>query len=102
MNILFGNDLKTYKKTFDMAIITVGTIPATRFIKKAGIKVDNKDYVIVDKHMKTNIDNIYAIGDIAKVESMYENIYVTPAVAPPSKRQARVVGDNILRNKCYI
>jgi pyridine nucleotide-disulfide oxidoreductase len=102
LNILFGNDLKTYKKTFDMAIITVGTIPATRFIKKAGIKVDNKDYVTVDKHMKTNIDNIYAIGDIAKVESMYENIYVTPAVAPPSKRQARVVGDNILRNKCYI
>ena len=102
MNILFGNDLKTYKKTFNMAIITVGTIPATRFIKKAGIKVDNKDYVTVDKHMKTNIDNIYAIGDIAKVESMYENIYVTPAVAPPSKRQARVVGDNILRNKCYI
>lgn len=102
MNILFGNDLKTYKKTFDMAIITVGTIPATRFIKKAGIKVDNKDYVTVDKHMKTNIDNIYAIGDIAKVESMYENIYVTPAVAPPSKRQARVVGDNILRNKFYI
>ena len=102
MNILFGNDLKTYKKTFDMAIITVGTIPATRFIKKAGIKVDNKDYVTVDKHMKTNIDNIYAIGDIAKVESMYENIYVTPAVAPPSKRQARVDGDNILRNKCYI
>ena len=85
-----------------MAIITVGTIPATRFIKKAGIKVDNKDYVTVDKHMKTNIDNIYAIGDIAKVESMYENIYVAPAVAPPSKRQARVVGDNILRNKCYI
>ena len=63
-----------------MAIITVGTIPATRFIKKAGIKVDNKDYVTVDKHMKTNIDNIYAIGDIAKV----------------------VVGDNILRNKFYI
>jgi pyridine nucleotide-disulfide oxidoreductase len=102
LNILFGNDLKTYKKIFDMAIITVGTIPATRFIKKAGIKVDNKDYVTVDKHMKTNIDNIYAIGDIAKVESMYENIYVTPAVAPPSKRQARVVGDNILRNKFYI
>lgn len=96
MNILYGNDLKIYKKTFDMAIITVGTIPATRFIKKAGINVDKNDFVTVDKHMKTNIDNIYAIGDIAKVESIIKGIYVTPAVVPPSKKQARVVGDNIL------
>ena len=41
-------------------------------------------------------------GDIAKVESIIKGIYVTPAVVPPSKKQARVVGDNILRNKCYI
>ena len=67
-NIAFlkGNDMKVYKKTFDMAIITVGTIPATRFIKKAGINVDKNDFVTVDKHMKTNIDNIYAIRRYCK------------------------------------
>gem|GEM_PF-1356534 len=65
-----------------MAIITVGTIPATRFIKKAGINVDKNDFV--------------TIGDIAKVESIIKGIYVTPAVVPPSKKQARVIGDNIL------
>ncbi len=102
MNILVGNELKVHKKTFDMAIITVGTIPATKFIKKAGIEVDKNDFVTVDKTMKTNIDNIYAIGDIAKVESIIKNVYVTPAVVPPSKKQARVVGDNILRNKFSI
>ena len=47
-----------------MAIITVGTIPATRFIKKAGINVDKNDFVTVDKHMKTNIDNILGIDSV--------------------------------------
>ena len=83
-----------------MAIITVGTIPATKFIKKAGI--DKDDFVIVDKHMRTNIENIYAIGDIAKVESVIKSVYVTPGVVPPSKKQARVVGDNIMRIKYYV
>lgn len=102
LNILFGNELKTHKKKFDMAIITVGTIPATKFIKKAGIDVDKDDFVIVDKHMRTNIENIYAIGDIAKVESVIKSVYVTPGVVPPSKKQARVVGDNIMRIRYYV
>ena len=85
-----------------MAIITVGTIPATKFIKKAGIDVDKDDFVIVDKHMRTNTENIYAIGDIAKVESVIKSVYVTPGVVPPSKKQARVVGDNIMRIKYYV
>lgn len=29
-------------------------------------------------------------GDIAKVESIIKGIYVTPAIAPPSKKQARI------------
>ena len=64
--------MKVYKKTFDMAIITVGTIPATRFIKKAGINVDKNDFVTVDKHMKTNIDNIYAIRRYCKSWKHYK------------------------------
>ena len=52
--------------------------------------------------LRTNIENIYAIGDIAKVESVIKSVYVTPGVVPPSKKQARVVGDNIMRIKYYV
>ena len=41
-------------------------------------------------------------GDIAKVESIIKGIYVTPGVVPPSKKQARVVGDNIMRIRYYV
>lgn len=96
VEVEYTEEGKKYKKRFDIIIVTAGVVPVSDFAKKAGIKVDDREYIIVDKEMKTNIADIYAIGDVAKVESNYEGIYVTPNVAPSSKRQARVAAHNIL------
>ncbi len=32
----------------------------------AGVKLDERGKVIVDEHLKTSADNIYAIGDVIK------------------------------------
>ncbi|MBL7197670.1 MAG: FAD-dependent oxidoreductase [Candidatus Omnitrophica bacterium] len=39
-------------------------IPNSQLAEQAGIKVDEEGYIIVDEKGKTNIDNIYAVGDI--------------------------------------
>jgi thioredoxin reductase (NADPH) len=39
-------------------------IPNSQLAEKAGIKADEKDYIIVDEKGRTDIDNVYAIGDI--------------------------------------
>ena len=39
-------------------------IPNSQLAEKAGIKVDEKGFIIVDKKGRTNIDNVYAVGDV--------------------------------------
>jgi dihydrolipoamide dehydrogenase len=54
-------------KTYDMILVSVGRVPNGRNIgaDKAGVNVDAKGFVPVDSQMRTNVPNIYAIGDIA-------------------------------------
>jgi len=56
------------KKDFscDVVLISVGRKPNTDGlnIKAAGIDLDNKQRVKIDKNFKTNQNNIYAIGDV--------------------------------------
>jgi dihydrolipoamide dehydrogenase len=50
----------------DYVLVTVGRRPNTEEIglEQAGIELDDKGLVKIDKQCRTNIDNIYAIGDI--------------------------------------
>jgi len=55
-------------KTYDMILVSVGRVPNGKRIgaDKAGIAVDAKSFISVDSQMRTNVANIYAIGDIAR------------------------------------
>ncbi|MFX0205583.1 MAG: NAD(P)/FAD-dependent oxidoreductase [Candidatus Hodarchaeota archaeon] len=44
--------------------IAVGEEPQSALAKEAGIIVDNKGFIIVDKNMMTNKPGIYAVGDL--------------------------------------
>src|SRR5699024_8809717 len=50
----------------DYVLVTVGRKPNTEELglEQAGIEVDEKGLIKVDKQCRTNADNIYAIGDI--------------------------------------
>ncbi|BAM47749.1 dihydrolipoyl dehydrogenase [Amphibacillus xylanus] len=50
----------------DYVLVTVGRYPNTREIglEEVGIELDERGLVKIDKQCRTNIDNIYAIGDI--------------------------------------
>jgi len=50
----------------DYVLVTVGRYPNTAEIglEELGIEMDDKGLIKIDKQCRTNIDNIYAIGDI--------------------------------------
>jgi len=54
------------KITADKVLISVGRRPNSSDIgiEKAGVEVDQKGYIKVDSHLRTNIDGIYAVGDV--------------------------------------
>ncbi|MDR3606502.1 MAG: dihydrolipoyl dehydrogenase [Oligoflexia bacterium] len=54
-------------ETFDTVLVTIGRTPNNENLglDKAGVKLDSKGFIPVDAQRRTNVANIYAIGDIA-------------------------------------
>jgi dihydrolipoamide dehydrogenase len=50
----------------DIVLVAIGRVPYTEGLglEAAGVKKDNRGRVVVDPHFKTNVDGIYAIGDV--------------------------------------
>lgn len=51
---------------YDKVLVAVGRTPNGKLIdaEKAGVAVDERGFINTDKQMRTNVANIYAIGDI--------------------------------------
>jgi dihydrolipoamide dehydrogenase len=54
-------------QTFDQVLVAVGRKPNGHAIEAtaAGINVNERGFIPVDRHLRTNVPGIYAIGDIA-------------------------------------
>lgn len=44
--------------------ISVGYIPHTELATQLGVNLDESGHIIIDKEQKTNIDHVYAVGDV--------------------------------------
>ncbi|MDD3392029.1 MAG: FAD-dependent oxidoreductase [Bacilli bacterium] len=72
--IINGNAIK--KLNISGVFINIGHEPNIEFVKNVGIDLDEKNNIIVDKEMKTNIDGIYACGDIIS-KDLYQVVTAT-------------------------
>ena len=52
----------------DRLVVSVGRVPNTDGLGVAavGLKVDNRGFIEVDDHCRTNLPNVYAIGDVVR------------------------------------
>ena len=59
-------DGSTNTKEYDAVLVAIGRSPNGKFIdaEKAGIEVTDQGFIKVDKQLRTNVPNIYAVGDI--------------------------------------
>lgn len=60
-------DTNTKKKSMlkvDGVFISIGEEPQNKLAKDLGITLDKKGYIIVDKQQRTNMQGVYAAGDI--------------------------------------
>jgi len=64
---LLLKDTKTGEKTelkVDGVFISIGEVPQNDLAKKLGVKLDESGYIVVDKEGRTNVEGVYAAGDI--------------------------------------
>lgn len=80
----------------DLVIIAVGVRPNTAFLKDTGIRTAKNGAIIVDREMKTSVDDIYSAGDCALVynEIMQEDCFL--ALGTVANKCGRIAGGNIL------
>ncbi len=78
---------------FDKVLVAVGRRPNGNRIgaEKAGVNVDEAGFIAVDKQMRTNVPNIFAIGDIVG----------NPMLAHKATHEGKVAAEVIAGKKSY-
>ncbi|MCF6255198.1 MAG: dihydrolipoyl dehydrogenase [Gammaproteobacteria bacterium] len=61
-----GNKKVPESDTFDRVLVSIGRSPNGLLIDadKAGVSVDERGFIAVDKQQRTNVNHIFAIGDV--------------------------------------
>ena len=95
--------IKTDKDTYeaDLVIVSIGVKPNSEFIKNTDIKTLKNGAIIVDKKMKTNIDDVYAAGDVATVyhKVLKENRHIP--LATYANKQGKLLGEILAGKDTY-
>ena len=83
----------TASDVFDAVLLAVGRRPNGRAIgaEAAGVKVDERGYIPVDKQMRTNVAHIHAIGDIVG----------EPMLAHKATHEGKVAAEVIAGHKVF-
>jgi len=79
--------------TFDRVLVSIGRTPNGLLIDadKAGVAVDERGFINVDKQMRTNVNHIFAIGDIVG----------QPMLAHKATHEAKVAAEVISGMKTF-
>jgi dihydrolipoamide dehydrogenase len=59
---------KSVTATFDQLIVSIGRVPFTGGLnaEAVGVALDERGFVTVDDHCRTNLPNVWAIGDVVR------------------------------------
>lgn len=81
------------KQCYDKVLMAVGRVPNGNLVgaQEAGVHIDAKGYIPVDKQMRTNVSHIFAIGDIVG----------NPMLAHKAVAEARVAAEVIAGKKHF-
>lgn len=63
--IIFENQGKTEEISADKILVSVGRQANSSGLAEVGIELDSRGSVIVDDQCRTNVDGVYAIGDLS-------------------------------------
>ncbi|MFH1227245.1 MAG: FAD-dependent oxidoreductase [Planctomycetota bacterium] len=77
-----------------MVIIAIGVKPNTAFMENSGITIFDKG-IVVDEHMRTNMPDVYAAGDVAESFDYLSGERTISAIWPNAIEQGRVAGQNM-------
>ena len=81
----------------DLIIVTIGSLPAVNFLADSGIACDNG--VTVNEYLATNIEGIYAAGDVTGLSGIWPNAVKQGEIAAKNMCGIPTVYDDIFAIK---
>lgn len=79
----------------DLFIVGVGIEPNVDLASRIGVRIGKTGAVWTDEHMKTSIDNVYAVGDAVEHKDIVTGRMVWRPFAQVANKQGYVAGSNI-------
>ncbi|MCC5858057.1 MAG: NAD(P)/FAD-dependent oxidoreductase [Ectothiorhodospiraceae bacterium] len=77
----------------DLVIVAVGVQSNTEFLDGTGVKLDQG--VLVDRHLRSSVDGIYAAGDVAQGLDFSTGEFSVHAVQPTAADHGRIAASNM-------
>jgi NADPH-dependent 2,4-dienoyl-CoA reductase/sulfur reductase-like enzyme len=81
----------------DLVLIGIGTSANSEVARNAGLKVNEKGTIKVDKYMNTNDKDIFACGDCCEKFSFFTKKPVNLMLASIATNEARIAGANLFK-----
>ena len=78
----------------DMVILAAGIKPAVELLNQIGAEVGKTGCARVDIRMRTNISDVYAVGDCSETTHMISGKAFSPQLGTTAVRQGKVAGIN--------
>lgn len=79
----------------DAVILSMGYRPNVTLAKDAGIPINDEGFIIVDEYMRTNVKNIFAVGDCAEKRDFITRRKTPTMLASTACAEARIAGLNL-------
>ncbi len=59
---------EAHKANFDKLIVSIGRVPNTIGLQPeaVGLQLDERGFIVVDDHCRTNLPNVWAVGDVVR------------------------------------
>jgi len=79
----------------DLVILSLGARPNMGLAQKAGIKTEEKNGILVDEYLRTNLPDIFAIGDCAQTKDFITGKDTHIMLASIAASEARIAASNL-------
>ena len=78
-SVAYEQDGSTKEVEVEGVFIEVGTVPGVVIAKNLGVALDDKEYIIVDQTQATNVEGVWAAGDVTTGSNKFRQIITAVA-----------------------
>ncbi|HOG23005.1 MAG TPA: FAD-dependent oxidoreductase [Flexilinea sp.] len=90
VNLSDGKQLATR-----LVILSIGVKPNSELARSAGLALNARGGIVVDKTLRTSDPDIFAVGDVIEVEDFISKGKTMIPLAGPANKQGRIAAGNI-------